>query len=73
MKSKYELAIAISNTIHYIHKSNVKLHELEVYSEHVASSYILIYKSLSAFSYSLVSYLAIHVLYSLFLQKVVIC
>ena len=47
------------NTIHYIHKSNVKLHELEVYSEHVASSYILIYKSLSAFSFSLVSYLAI--------------
>ena len=40
-------------------KSNVKLHELEVYSEHVASSYILIYKSLSAFSFSLVSYLAI--------------
>ena len=59
IKSKHELAIAISNTIHYIHKSNVKLHELEVYSEHVASSYILTYKSLSTFSFSLVSYLAI--------------
>ena len=32
----HELVIAnnISNTIHCIHKSNVKLHELDVYSHH---------------------------------------
>ena len=43
-------AIAISNAIHCIHKSNVKLHELEVYSQHnYYSSYMPTYISLSTF------------------------
>ena len=38
----YNNAITIaSNTyIHYIHKSNVKLHEFDVYSHHNYSSYV---------------------------------
>ena len=54
---RHELAIAsnISNTIHCIHKSNIKLHELDVYSQHIYSSYILNCVSLSTFS--LVCYL----------------
>ena len=44
---RHKLAIASnrSNAIHCTHKSNVKLHELEVYSQH-----ILTYISLSTFS-----------------------
>ena len=39
---RHELAIAssISNTIHCIHKSNVKLHELDVYSQHIVVIYL---------------------------------
>ena len=42
---RHELAIAtnISNTIHCIQKNNVKLHELDVYSDSAYSSYILTY------------------------------
>ena len=51
---RHQLAIAsnISNTIHCMHKSNVKLHELDVYSQHIYGSYILTctYVSLSTFS-----------------------
>ena len=44
---RHELVIAsnISNTILCIHKSNVKLHELDVYSKHMVT-----YVSLSTFS-----------------------
>ena len=47
---RHKLAIAnnISNTIHCIHKSNVKLHELDAYSYHIVA--ILTYVSLSTFS-----------------------
>ena len=37
------------NSLH-VHKSNVKLHELDVYSQHNYSSYLLTYVSLSTFS-----------------------
>ena len=39
---RHKLAIAnnISNTIHCIHKSNVKLHELDVYSQHIVVIYL---------------------------------
>ena len=66
---RYELAIAsnISNKIHCMHKSNVKLHELGAYSQHIVVTYV----SLSTFllvSY-VASYLAIHFLHSLMLNK----
>ena len=37
------IASNISNTIHCIHKSNVKLHELDVYSQHMIVLYIATY------------------------------
>ena len=46
-------------------KSNAKIHELEVYSQQICSSYILTFTSLSTFS--LVR--AINVLYSLNFTK----
>ena len=48
----HELVIAsnLSNAIHCIHKSNVKLHELDVYSKHM-----VIYVSLSTFSLVIIS------------------
>ena len=54
---RHELAVAsnISNTIYCIHKSNIKLHELDVYSQHIASSYILTYVSLCTFSLVIIS------------------
>ena len=67
--ARHELAIAsnISNTIHCIHKSNIKLLELGAYSQHIVVTYV----SLSTFllvSY-IASYLAIHFLHSLMLNK----
>ena len=49
---RHELVIAsnISNTIYCIHKSNVKLHELDVYSKHMVT-----YVSLSTFSLVIIS------------------
>ena len=41
---RHELSIAsnkyISNAIHCIHRSNVKLHELDVYSQHIVVIYL---------------------------------
>ena len=49
---RHELVIAsnISNTIHCIHKSNVKLREFDVYSKHMVT-----YVSLSTFSLVIIS------------------
>ena len=49
---RHELATANNiqyNSLH-IHKSNVKLHELDVFSQHIVRNYILTYVSLSTFS-----------------------
>ena len=39
-RHKLSMATNISNTIYCIHKSNVKLHELDVYSQHIVVIYL---------------------------------
>ena len=39
-QARASYTIQLSNTIHCIHKSSVKLHELDVYSHHIVVIYL---------------------------------
>ena len=68
---RHELAMAsnISNTIHCMHKSNVNLHELDIYSMVVIYFPTFLCKSFHILTSWLASYIATHVLYSLISTK----
>ena len=67
---RHELAIAsnISNAIHCIHKSNVKLHELDVYSQHIVVIY-LPYLCKSFLGTGLLCYAAVLIKFTYYAQE----